>query len=129
YIKPTIGRRYFWTRYAKADSSPVFTRSITSTSETAASGLTMELAMGTGAGADVDPAPAKFSSPRSMATLLTLIETPFGAESCASSEAGRRAEVLSLELVTGRASGVSEADMKGRQKEAIGSGEGGQEAG
>jgi hypothetical protein len=38
------------------------------------------------------------------------------------------AEVFSRESVTGRASGMSEAGMKGRQKEAIGSGERGQEA-
>src|ERR1019366_8276279 len=68
---------------------PVFTRSITSTSETASSELTMEFAMVSGA--DGDGVPAKFSrprsgiprlssprssSPRSMATLLTSVETP-----------------------------------------------------
>jgi|HubBroStandDraft_1064217.scaffolds.fasta_scaffold32018_2 hypothetical protein len=65
-------------------------------------------------GAGEDGAPEKFSSPRSMATLLTPVETPFGGQSCASSEVGRRAEVFSRESVTGRASGMSEAGMKGR---------------
>jgi len=64
-----------------------------------------------------------------MATLLTLVETPFGEESCASSGAGGRAEVFSPESLADRESGVSEAAMKGQWKEAIGSGEGGQEAG
>ena len=63
-----------------------------------------------------------------MATLLTPVETPFGGQSCASAEVGRRVEVLPGEAVTGRASGMSDAGMKGRQKEAIGSGESGQEA-
>src|SRR5512141_1803092 len=102
---------------------------MTSTSETAASGLAVEFVMV--AGAD-EGDPAKFSSPRSsvarsMATLLTLVETPFGAESCAFSEAGGTAEVLSRESVTGRSSGVSGGGMKGRHKKATGSGESGQE--
>src|SRR5712671_4489026 len=80
------------------------------------------------AGANGD-APAKFSSPRSMATLLTSVETPFGGESCASSGARGWAEVFSRESVTDRGSGVSEAAMTGRWKKATGSGEGGQEAG
>src|SRR5215470_8356227 len=71
YRKPTMGRRYFCTRKVKADSSPFFTRSITSASDTAS-----ESAIGTEAGA-----PAKASSPRFMATLLTFVETPFGGES------------------------------------------------
>jgi len=95
-------------------------------------------------GADEDGgAPEQFSSlrsntprsniprsiiPRSMATLLTPVETPLGGQSCASVEVGRRVEVPPGESVTGRASGMSEAGMKGRQKEAIGSGEYGQEA-
>jgi len=69
-------------------------------------------------GADGDGAPVKFgspppSSPRSMATLLTSVETPFGGESCASWGAGGREEVFSRESVTGRASGMSEAAMEG----------------
>jgi len=65
-----------------------------------------------------DGVPAKFSSPRSssprsMATLLTSVETPFGGESCASWGAGGREEVFSRESVTGRASGMSEAAMEG----------------
>jgi hypothetical protein len=67
--------------------------------------------------------------PRSMATLLTLVETPFGGESCASSGPGDREEVFSRESVTDRGSGVSEEGITGRQEEATGSGEGGQEAG
>jgi len=63
-----------------------------------------------------------------MATLLTLLETPFGAESCVFSVSGARGEVFSRELLADGESGVSEAAMKGRWKEAIGSGEGGQEA-
>jgi len=129
YMKPTIGRRYFCTRKAKADSSPVLTRSITSTSERAASGP--ELAAGVAA-AKFERARsgiAPFSSPRSMATLLTLVETPFGAESCEFSGVVGRGEVFSPESLTGRASGMSEAGMKGRWKEAIGSGGNGQEAG
>src|ERR1039458_4982122 len=70
---------------------------------------------------------ARSSSPRSMATLLTSVETPVGGESCASAGAGGRAEVFSRESVTGRASGVSDAAMKGREKEAIGSDAGGEE--
>jgi len=58
-----------------------------------------------------------------------LVETPSVGESCASSDAGSRAEVFSRESVTDRASGMSEEAMTGRQKEAIGSGAGGQEAG
>ena len=69
-------------------------------------------------GAGGDGVPAKFSSPRSssprsMATLLTSVETPFGGESCASWGAGGREEVFSRESVTGRASGMSEAAMEG----------------
>src|SRR6202158_1047502 len=98
-------------------------------SETAESVLAMEFAMG--AGADVDGgAPAKFSSPRpgiprSMATLLTSVETPFGGESCASSGAGTCAEVFSRESLTDRESGMSEAAKKGGRKGAIGGGGGG----
>src|ERR1019366_911542 len=97
----------------------------------------MEFAMVTGADED-GRAPAKLSiprsgiprpsSPRSMATLLTLVETPFGVESCASSGAGTRAEVFSRESVADRGSGMSEAAIKARWEEAIGGGEGGQEA-
>src|SRR5260221_13592481 len=83
-------------------------------------------AMVTGADADV---PARFSSPRSMATLLTLVETPFGAESCASSGAGGRAEVFSRESLADRESGVSEPDLKGRLKKAIARSGGGQGVG
>src|SRR5258707_5266612 len=83
-------------------------------------------AMVTGADADV---PAWFSSPRSMATLLTLVETPFGAESCASSGAGGRAEVFSRESLADRESGESEAAMKRRWKKAIRGNGGGQEVG
>jgi len=54
------------------------------------------------------------SSPRSMATLLTLVETPFGVESCVFSVAGARGEVFSRELLADGESGVSEAAMKGR---------------
>src|ERR1700687_2788651 len=98
-------------------------------SETAESVVVLEFARG--AGADVDGgAPAKFSSPRpgiprSMATLLTSVETPFGGESCASSGAGTCAEVFSRESLTDRESGMSEAAIKARWKEAIGSGGGG----
>src|SRR5713226_149314 len=93
----------------------------------------MEPDMATGADED-GGAPEKFgsprpSSPRSMVTLLTLVETPFGGESCASSGARGWAEVFSRESVTDRGSGVSEAAMTGRWKKATGSGEGGQEAG
>jgi hypothetical protein len=62
-----------------------------------------------------------------MATLLTSVETPSGGQSCVSSEPGARAEVFSGESLTGRDSGMSEAGMKGRWKEAIGSGGAGQE--
>jgi hypothetical protein len=51
-----------------------------------------------------------------MATLLTSVGTPRGVESCASSGAAGRDEVLSRESVTGRASGMSEAGMKGDKK-------------
>src|SRR5579859_87233 len=136
YKKPIMGRRYFWIRYENADSSPLFTRSMTSTSETASRVFAM------GAEADCE-APETFASPRPgippcnnprsntprpMATLLTLVETPSEGESCASSGSGGGAEVFSRESVTGRGSGMSEAGMKRRWKEAIGSGRGGQEA-
>ncbi len=49
-----------------------------------------------------------------MATLLTLVETPFGVESCVFSVAGARGEVFSRELLADGESGVSEAAMKGR---------------
>jgi hypothetical protein len=48
-----------------------------------------------------------------MATLLTLVETPFGGESCASPKPGAGAEVFSRESVTDGESGVSEAAMVG----------------
>src|ERR1700716_1584150 len=51
------------------------------------------------------------SSPRSTATLLTLVETPFGVESCASLGRGGRAEVFSPESLAGGESGVSGAAM------------------
>src|SRR5271157_3840349 len=50
--------------------------------------------------------------PPSMATPLTSVETPSGAESCASAEAGGHGEVLSREPITGGASGMSEAAME-----------------
>jgi len=49
-----------------------------------------------------------------MATLLTLVRTPFGAESCAFSGAGTCGEVFSREALADGESGVSEAVMKGR---------------
>lgn len=50
--------------------------------------------------------PVKESSPRSMATLLTSVETPLGGESCASPEEDPDAEVLSCESLTGRVPGM-----------------------
>src|SRR5260370_489853 len=116
YKKPIIGRRYFCIRYENADSSPLFTRSITSTSETAS----RVFAMLADADADADgevpgtfgiprPRTPPSNTPRSKARLLTLVETPSGGESCASSGSGGGAEVFSRESVTGRGSGVSEA--------------------
>src|SRR5277367_6608190 len=135
-----MGRRYFCTRNEKADSSPVLTRSMASTSAEAASVVALELAaeglpakfsrppLDERALEDLPPSNPRSTSPVSKAMLLTSVETPSGAESCVSSEADGGAEVVFPESVTGRASGVSEATMKGRCKEAIGSGGTGQEA-
>jgi len=80
------------------------------------------------AGAPAKVGSPRLSSPRSMATLLTSVETPFGAESCAFSEVGAGGEVFSRESLADRESGMSEEGMKRRWKEAIGSARGGQEA-
>jgi hypothetical protein len=49
-----------------------------------------------------------------MATLLTLVETPSGVESCVFSGVWTRGEVFSRELLADGESGLSEAAMKGR---------------
>src|SRR5579864_4565895 len=96
YMKPTIGRRYFCTRYSKADSSPAFTRSMTSASVSPAA----DPAKGGRSAVGWDPIEPIRRSSRSMATLLTSVSTPSESESCISDSSEESAEPSLREVLT-----------------------------
>src|SRR4029077_17032737 len=97
YMNPTIARRYFCTRYSKAGSSPAFTRNMTSASVSPTADPDRGVVVSAAGWCPTEPIAR---SSRSMATLLTSVSTPSGAESCSSCSSGRPAEVPLEEGVT-----------------------------
>jgi hypothetical protein len=112
-MKFTSGRRYFCTRYSKADWSPAFTRSITSASVEDSLPVTAAGKLAAACGPI-----AAIRIPRSMAAVLTLISTPPGLESCTFSSLDELREVSANEEVRGDRESLESPGMQKRSQQA-----------
>src|SRR6202035_4545927 len=108
YMKLTMGRRYFWTKYAKAESSPAFTCSMISASLRSSPDAPASVPKTAGLGT-----PAMASNPRSIATLLTSDSTLAEGESCAPVAADPGPEVPSVLWAAGTFGGLGSFGILG----------------